>query len=158
MSNINVSNFDEDLRYGEAVEQEVLQLIQKKNSSIRKVNGNFKSFDLYIPEVNLSIEVKYDIKSDETGNFFIECEFNGEPSGIQTTTAEWWILVDGQNYYFIETESLGYLIQLNNCYKRTYTGKDGTKVSSYLLRKDILYFSPYVKRIPRKPQKPIDSV
>ena len=147
---ISVQTFSKDLAIGESVEQELLQIIRKKYINAEKIPGNHKTYDFYIPEVNMTIEVKADLKSDQTGNFFIECEFNGEPSGIEATTAQWWILVDSTNYYFIETETLGYLIQMNRCPKRTWRGNDGPVVSSYLLRKSIIQTSPYVTVMQRK--------
>ena len=44
-----------------------------------------------------TIEVKFDRKTRETGNVYIEYESRGKPSGIRTTEAKYWT-------YFIQDE------------------------------------------------------
>lgn len=144
MYNINVSHFKSDITAGEEQEQRLLALIKKKYPSAYKVQGNHKQFDLSVPEVKKTVEVKFDRKSKETGNIFIECSFNGEPSGIEATTADFWIITDGEVSYWIETETLKYLIRELRCRRCTYSGVDGTTVSSFLLRRAFLDASPYV--------------
>ena len=39
------------------------------------------------------IEVKTDFGWNRTGNFYIEYESRGKPSGITTSEAEWWCLI-----------------------------------------------------------------
>lgn len=39
------------------------------------------------------IEVKMDFQTHRTGNFFIEYEYRGRPSGIETTEADYWCLI-----------------------------------------------------------------
>lgn len=144
MYNINVSNFNTDINAGEQKEYALLKYIQKKYPQAYKVQGNHKQYDLVVPEINKTIEVKFDRKSKETGNIFIECSFNGEPSGIEATTADFWIITDGEVSYWIETETLKYLIRELRCRRCTYSGVDGTTVSSFLLRRAFLDASPYV--------------
>lgn len=65
-------------------------------------NNDFK-YDLKIGQLaegwfgNLlsskSIEVKFDLGCYRTGNFYIEYESRGKPSGIATTEADFWFLV-----------------------------------------------------------------
>lgn len=40
-----------------------------------------------------TIEVKFDFGTHRTGNFFIEYESRGKPSGIATTQADYWMLI-----------------------------------------------------------------
>jgi hypothetical protein len=40
-----------------------------------------------------TIEVKFDFACYNTGNFFIEYESRGKPSGIATTKADYWMLI-----------------------------------------------------------------
>lgn len=145
MNSISATSFLRDKARGYTVELEILRSIQKKYPSARKVHGYFKAFDVEVPETGDSVEVKFDERSDETGNVFIECEFNGEDSGIVTTQASWWAIVDGSSIYWVRPDSLLYIIRQHHCHKVGFTGKDGTTVKSYLLKKSSLEFSPYVK-------------
>ena len=58
------------------------------------------------------IEVKNDIYVSASGNVAIEYEYNGNPSGIEATEAQWWaIVLDGSEYFrnivvFIQTSFL----------------------------------------------------
>ena len=142
MNNISVQTFLEDAVDAQRVELEVLSLIQKKYPNAAKVEGNFKYYDLEVPEV-ATIEVKHDKQSKVTGNFFIECSFNDQPSGLESSTADWWVFVDEDGYYFIHGESLKFLLKLKHCLLRTITGTDGTKILYRLLKKDDLLYSPY---------------
>ena len=80
------SNFDLDLEYGNEGENFVLSLL----------NGATK------------VEVKTDRMAHHTGNIAIEYEFNGKPSGISTTKADYWAFVLGDKslVVFIKTENL----------------------------------------------------
>ena len=63
--------------------------IKKKYPTAYVVEGYNKGFDIVVPEKNQTIEVKYDSMSRSTGNYMFETEYDGEPSGITTTTADW---------------------------------------------------------------------
>lgn len=78
--------FDLDLVYGKDGEDLVLSLL----------NGATK------------VEVKTDRIAHLTGNIAIEYEFNGKPSGISTTTADYWAFVLGENssVIFVKTENI----------------------------------------------------
>lgn len=54
------------------------------------------AFDLLL---QCQVEVKRDLKAAETGNVAIETRHNGQPSGILTTAATWWVIV-------LETEAV----------------------------------------------------
>jgi hypothetical protein len=149
MNQINVSSFVEDEIDARTVEEEVLKLIQKKYPQSFKEDGNHKEYDLYIPEIKKSVEIKWDKKSDSTGNYFIETALNEKPSGLEATTADWWIFVDRESYCFIPTTSLRYLLKSTYCFKRSLTGEDGAKVEYKLIRKDTLSSYPYVTFLKR---------
>ena len=95
--------FQDDLAAGERLERYILRKIQTGDSPFGekfpqaiKIEGYFKEYDLYIPEIGVRIEVKRDIKSHETGNYLIEIEYGGKPSALSTTTADYWIIHDGE--------------------------------------------------------------
>jgi hypothetical protein len=99
--------FTQDLREGERVEElfaEVL-VIRGKHKVIHKALGNFKPYDL-LGDRTTTYEVKFDRKAKSTGNLAFEYRFNGEPSGLATTTADFWVQYDGTNFYIFETHKL----------------------------------------------------
>lgn len=65
-------------------------------------NGDFK-YDLALGQLgegwvgnmltNKTIEVKFDFACYRTGNFYIEYESRGKPSGIATSKADYWMLI-----------------------------------------------------------------
>lgn len=65
-------------------------------------NGDFK-YDLQLGQLgegwvgkmlsSKTIEVKFDFACYRTGNFYIEYESRGKPSGISTTKADYWMLI-----------------------------------------------------------------
>jgi hypothetical protein len=148
MNNIGVQTFLEDEVKAREAEEEVLSLIQKKYKNARKAEGNFKFYDIEVPDIT-TVEVKNDKRSEDTGNLYIEVSFNGQPSGIEASTAEWWVFVDSAHYYFIKRDSLDYLLRENRCFTRKIKGEDGTTEEYKLIKKDLIFFSPYCKVIKR---------
>mgnify|MGYP003652686348 FL=1 len=65
-------------------------------------NGDFR-YDLALGQLgegwvgsmltNKTIEVKFDFACYRTGNFYIEYESRGKPSGIATSKADYWMLI-----------------------------------------------------------------
>ena len=88
--------FQDDLIIGEELEFRILKKIQKRYPQARKIEGYFKGYDLFIPELQVRIEVKQDKKSQHTGNYLIEIEFDGKPSALSTTEADYWVIFDGE--------------------------------------------------------------
>lgn len=54
---------------------------------LRGLNGEVEALDVLTGK----LEVKTDFMAHKTGNLAIEIECNGKPSGIQTSTANWWL-------------------------------------------------------------------
>jgi hypothetical protein len=142
MNSVNISDFTEDRDDALKVEYEVLRIIQRKYPTARKIVGNHSAFDIEVPQIT-TIEVKHDIKSSKTDNFFIEHSMNEKDSGIIASTAEWWIIVDEEGYYFITREALLHLLKSNYCNLRGLKGTDGTTMTYRLIKKDIVRNSPY---------------
>ena len=88
--------FQDDLAIGEKLERRILRKIQKRYPRAKKIEGYFKGYDLFIPELQVRIEVKQDKKSQHTGNYVIETEFDGKPSALSTTEADYWVIYDGE--------------------------------------------------------------
>ena len=64
--------FNEALLYGKKVEKLVLERVRESDPYALLIPGKFKQFDLYSPSSNTRVEIKSDIKSQETNNFLIE--------------------------------------------------------------------------------------
>tara|TARA_R100000664_G_C2741445_1_gene129862 strand:+ start:1109 stop:1540 length:432 start_codon:yes stop_codon:yes gene_type:complete len=85
------------------------QLRYGKNSAesfdidlLRGLNGEVEALSVLTGR----LEVKTDFKAYKTGNLAIEIECFGKPSGLQTTTADWWLF----NIRIPEEESLMLII------------------------------------------------
>ena len=78
-------HFEKSLYIGKSVEDVVCSKIKKKYPKAYVIQEYCKGYDIYVPETNIKIEVKQDKKSNYSGNFVVETEFNGKPSGISTT-------------------------------------------------------------------------
>ena len=136
----NYNSFYEDLKVGLADELIVLKAIQQKYPKAYKVNGYFKDYDIFIPELNYGIEVKCDKKSLYTGNIVIEVEFNGKPSALSTTTAKYWVINDGNMYVWLLVSKIKECIKENRLKTVEFIGNGDEKPKkAYLIKKNILY-------------------
>lgn len=103
------------------------------DDNYKNVLYDFKTSD------DITYEVKADIMSQTTNNFFIEYEGYDKPSGLTITKADKHILISGDEYYLIDTIQIKQLIK-NNKYKAVMTQNKSTK--GYLIPKnDIMKYS-----------------
>jgi len=110
--------FVKDLETGKVYEKKALELIQKDYPKAYIQDGYFLEWDIYIPELDMGVEVKSDAQYKKTGNFYVEYECNDKPSGIATTKAKYYyIYLD--KLYILETEDLK-----DKCRKYLNTKKD----------------------------------
>ena len=79
-------------------------------------------------------EVKTEPTSKRTGNYFIEYQGYGKPSGISTTEAKYYIFSDTINYYIIKTKKLKLLVAQHG---RVCKTKDNLTYG-HLVRTDII--------------------
>lgn len=98
-------SFQIDLERGVEAERKVLETLQILYPCATLVNA-FKGYDIWVPELELGVEVKYDPMSNETGNFLIEYEMNNKPSALMTTTAKLWAFFDDTRIMFIKPRSI----------------------------------------------------
>lgn len=103
--------FNEDLASGKEIEHEVCAVLRKKYPKAYVVGGYCKEYDIVIPEIKKTVEVKLDERSHDTGNFLIETEFDGKPSALATTEADIWIIVDKNHYYITQPLTLSWLLR-----------------------------------------------
>lgn len=71
---------------------------------------------------NMKYEVKTEPSSIKTGNYFIEFQAYGKPSGIFVSQANFYIFSDMTHYWMISTDKLKELVKLHGVLKKT---KDG---------------------------------
>jgi len=115
-----------------------------------------------LPEINFSIEVKADFKSNYTGNFVIEVEFNGKLSALSTTKADVWVLLDYDFIYWIYPINIYRCIEQNGFKRVSFTGNgDVVPKKAYLVPCDSLikyahkknkYTDEEIKLLPVKKQ------
>lgn len=104
-------DFDKDLADGHRAEAMVLALVQRKYPRAYRVEGEFKQYDIFVPENGYRIEVKNDRYAPANGRIAVEVMYNGEQSGVYTTTAHQWVFVVGKRSYWIDPSKLCIAIQ-----------------------------------------------
>jgi len=100
-----MNTFHKDLERGKEIESKALDVIRKKYPSASLIEA-FKGYDIWIPELHKSVEVKYDPMSNETGNIVVEIEMNGKASALITTTADYWLFYDDHVFVLIKPMSI----------------------------------------------------
>ena len=110
--------FQEQFAFGQSWELKAQELIQRvKDVEVTEVqtSENYKTmhYDFRTSD-RMTYEVKADRMCSRTGNFFIEFESFGKPSGISITKAKKHILTDETTYYVIRTKMLKELIKIKN--------------------------------------------
>jgi hypothetical protein len=132
--------FNKDLKRGKQHEHVVLTKIQQKYPQAYIIDGYCKEYDIWIPELEIGIEVKGDEKSKYTGNIVIEVLFNGKDSGISTTKAKYWVIYDGYKYNWFDVKDIRKCIATNYLKLSTFVGKgDIHPKDAYLVPKELLY-------------------
>jgi hypothetical protein len=135
-----VSNtFSRDLQRGIDIENQLLEIIRKKYPSASLIN-KYKGYDIWIPEIHKSVEVKSDLKSNFTGNIVVEIEMFNKPSALMTTKADYWVFYDGDKFVSIKPMDIVNCIFLNKLTYKEFIGKGDTESKkAFLVPKDILF-------------------
>ena len=130
--------FKKDLATGEKTQDKVLERIREEYPKAYQKEGYFKEYDIMIPEINKTVEVKQDKKSNYTGNIVIEVEMPpGKPSALSTTTADYWLFSDGNCYMWWTPKDLKKLVKPMN--PITFIGNgDDIEKKAYLVKKNII--------------------
>jgi hypothetical protein len=132
-------SFFKDLKRGKEVEDKALKIIQNKYPCACIVDG-FKGYDIWIPEIHKSVEVKYDPMSNETGNVVIEIEFNNKASALITTTADYWIFYDDKKFITLTPMEIVNCIFVNKLVYVSFVGNGDMKSKkSFLVPKELLF-------------------
>ena len=140
-------SFREDLEAGKKIENYILKRIQKRYPQAKLMEGYFKEYDIIIPEIDKTIEVKKDFKSQETGNIVVEIEMNGKPSALLTTTANWWVIhISPEDLIWITPETIKEMLEFEEFDTVEFIGKgDDVSKIAYLIPKK--YFFLYCHKI-----------
>jgi len=110
MNNITRSGFDESHEKGLQAERIVLEIIRRTYPKAFMISGNVPGSDIFVPETKKLVEVKHDLKSLETGNYFIEFEMFTKRSGLMLTYADYWVIFDGQSVVWIKPDEIKNII------------------------------------------------
>lgn len=133
------NTFYEDLERGKNVELRILDLLKTKYPCACIVNG-FKGYDIWIPEIHKSVEVKYDPMSNETGNIVVEIEMNGKASALITTTADFWVFDDDNVTVIMKPMSIVNCIFQNKLRYVEFVGTgDSNPKKAFLIPKETLF-------------------
>lgn len=140
-----MNTFHKDLARGMEVEQKVCTMLQRTYPCATLVKA-FKGYDIWIPEISKSVEVKYDPMSNKTGNIVVEIFMYNKPSALLTTTADFWIFHDDIEFVSIPPKKIIECILLNELPLRSFIGNgDSVAKKAYLVPKELLF--SYGKRV-----------
>ena len=133
------NTFQQDLSRGINIENKLLEIIRKKYPSASLIH-KYKGYDIWIPETNKSIEVKYDPMSNQTGNIVIEIEMFDKSSALITTKADYWVFYDDNKFVSIKPMNIVNCIFLNKLIYKEFVGNGDTKSKkAFLVPKEILF-------------------
>lgn len=139
-------DFNKSKNIGDFVEREILKRIQYKysNAYIDDRGKKFSDWDIYIPEMNFGVEVKYDYMSKKTGNLVIEVEMYNKPSALSITKAKYWVFIDGFRIIWIRPIEIYRFLEKKQYRRVSFVGNgDGVSKLAYLISRDDLVLYVY---------------
>jgi len=115
-----------DLKKAEPFELEAIKKVNILNGVSLKMRCDNKDYD-FMTSDNKTYEVKNDMMASKTKNFYIEFMSYNKASGIETTKAEYYILIYDKNiYYLIDVIKLKTLILSHEVKFQKRVNKDKT--------------------------------
>jgi hypothetical protein len=129
-------NFQKDLEVGKEAEKEAVKHIAKHLKFDKVEFNDDKRYDFKITQGDKSktYEVKRDLMCGQTGNFALEYECRGNPSGIVTTQADYWIYQLDDGFYLIGVERLKKLIDDAQYFRMVTGGDRGSRTKMFLFK------------------------
>ena len=97
--------FQEDLGKGVAVEDDLLRRLRSIFPNARRAEGLHPQWDIEIPELGKTVEVKYDPMSQKTGNVVIEY-YHNKPSAFSVSIADYWVIVTGNEEIWFSRQGI----------------------------------------------------
>ena len=122
-----MAEFENSLGVGKDREEEVMAFMRAQGHFPVPIPGYFKGYDFFNANTKQAYEVKQDWKSRYSGNLVVEIAFGGRPSGLSTTTADWWIFHTGEEYIFMQPETIRKLIEKERLRPAKFVGKGDVK-------------------------------
>ena len=158
--NNSTSNFQADLELGHMVEMVVAETIISNTPKGWKVEYNEADkslprqemleklreydFKLYNEKDKFTFEVKFDDRCNDTGNFFIEYESYDKPSGINSTSATFFVIfLNDDEFYIFYTKELRKYVANN--YDKTVIAYSGTALGYVIEKSKLLTGVSYKK-------------
>ena len=93
-------------------------------------------YDIWVPEAQRRLEVKFDVMSRVTGNFAIEVGHGvSKPTGISTSTADYFVYGDGEYAWFFKRGPLWEYCMKNGVLK---WGGDGKRFMIWVVPREEL--------------------
>jgi len=115
--------FYKDLKVGHSSEDRVLDIIRKKYPKAERIDGKHSPYDIIVPELGITVEVKGDYVSQKTGNIVIEVNHPvGTPSGLLVTTADYWVHDTGKELIWIKPDDIKDCIMVHDYQWKDITG------------------------------------
>jgi hypothetical protein len=142
-----MNTFENDLKVGQRAEEYVLEQLKSEHPGLKRVYGMSLHSDLE-DEDGYTVEVKYDIRSKDTGNVGIEYRHRGVLSAISVSKATEWVLVYFLNgvgwvYTKVKTNDLRAFLRNNWKYFKKFKGSgdksDLVLVATTLLAENFPY-------------------
>jgi hypothetical protein len=125
-------NFVADKVLGDEAELLVLGMVQKIFPKAYRVDKYHPEYDIMIPELDKTIEVKNDLRAAATGNLAIECsKKSGLPSGIMISEADFWVILADNEILLMGKDALKNYIG-NNKFRKVWGG-DRNAAEMYLI-------------------------
>ena len=110
-----------DLARGDEVEEEWYQKLHGIFQQCAKTFGKDSRYDISVPELDTTIEIKLDEKCLDTGNIVIEYHHN-KPSGILTSEADVWLFTTGEEDIWITRKNILKMILVEELKPASFTG------------------------------------
>ena len=95
---------------------------------------------IILASVGGDIEVKSDKRATKTHNIFVETAYKGKPSGITSSTAEWWVYEIEGRFFIMTNEDMTALVARATAEGKTRRGGDFNMTDGVLIPVEWLVF------------------
>lgn len=140
-------NFQKDIVLGIEAEDKALEIFHEAGylDAVRVIGKEIR-WDIVVPSLGKTFEVKNDIMSQKTGNLAIEIgKKNGEPSGITASEADYFIIFTCGEVFLIDTHSLRKYA--TNGTHKIVNGGDGWRTKMALVKINDMKQQKFMRKI-----------
>jgi hypothetical protein len=139
-------NFYLDKKDGDKAEEMVLAYIQQMFPKAYRIPGKEVRYDIIVPELSISLEVKNDKYFSKSGNLCFEThKQSGELSGILATEADYWVHILDGKMHIAPRESLKQYV-INGGFRGVWGG-DRKATFMYLVPFTKLQTEPWFHKV-----------